>query len=146
MEPIKHNHPNCWISPEEALEEMNSLCLVSEYDKPFKSTECFKVWGRGRPRPSISQIVLPKNSTTPTSMIQENRPINKGKGRGRLLLLEDYQEQVQENQTFRKSGLNGQTALNAIEEIYRQKNKSTTETKELNNNLFDFLKEFPALQ
>lgn len=84
-----HCHKHCWISPEDALDYLNSACKFGENDKPIQITECFLVWGRGRPRPRVDQIILPKGTTLQSNFPQER--LTKGRGRGYLLL---------ENSTF----------------------------------------------
>lgn len=163
MEQTKQNHSHCWILPEDALEDLNSVCQFGENDKPFKSTDCFKVWGRGRPRPPISQIVLPQDFSMETKAFQNTKPSYKGKGRGRLLLEgSDPLEEVPVTQVLIKSKRSNRKtsmSLRDLEDDYKKKCKPLKQTKEfnstsmplkktfeLNNNLFDFAKDFPALQ
>ncbi|XP_059352893.1 uncharacterized protein LOC132088308 [Daphnia carinata] len=80
----KYESLQCWKSPEDALDDLNYICNFGVNDRPFQSTECFQVWGRGRPRPPVSQIILPKGVILPPDFPRE-RPA-KGKGRGHLLL------------------------------------------------------------
>lgn len=83
MEPIKQS--GHWVSAEEALEDVNLFCKTSSI-VPFKSLDCFKVYGRGRDRPKISEIILPKEHTEFNQSVGEVPRV--GRGRGKLLLME----------------------------------------------------------
>lgn len=116
-----------WVSPEDALDDLNYICNFGENEKPFQSTECFQVWGRGRQRPPINQIVLPKGTTLQPDYTSE-RP-TRGNGRGRLLL-EDSSDinnsksnSVQTNSVFKdslrrsKEGLSQRTMVNTSQKV-----------------------------
>ena len=79
-----HGVKDCWITPEDALESLNYFCKFGENDKPVRISECFQVWGRGRPRPQLDQIILPKGTSLQSNFPQEKSII--GRGRGWLLL------------------------------------------------------------
>lgn len=81
---ITYDSSQRWVSPEDALDDLNDICNFGENDKPFQSTECFQVWGRGRPRLPVNQIILPKGMVLQTDF-PSDRPA-RGKGRGHLLL------------------------------------------------------------
>lgn len=95
---ISYDTSNCWVSPEDLIEDLQSICKFGDNDIPLTVTSCFKVWGRGRSRTPISQIVLPASSfcvghssemqqpTTPGNTSSNNFP--RSKGRGHLLLLD----------------------------------------------------------
>lgn len=79
-----HDHKHCWVYPEDALDYLNRVGKFGENDKPIQISECFQVWGRGRPRPHLDQIILPKGTTLQSNIPKER--LTKGRGRGYLLL------------------------------------------------------------
>ncbi len=88
-----HGPKICWVTPEDVLESLNSICQFGENDKPVQFSECFQVWGRGRPRPSVDQIILPKGTSVQSNFPKEKS--TRGRGRGRLLL-ENISDQDQD--------------------------------------------------
>ncbi len=105
MNPKINYDDSCqWKSPEDAIQEWSSVCQFGENDKPFQVTECFQVWGRGRPRPQLSEIKLPtfpnqnSHGDKQTYRVQVDRPQlpvaskGRGHGRGRLLLIDEDEE------------------------------------------------------
>jgi hypothetical protein len=89
-----HDPKICWVTPEDVLESLNYIRQFGEDDKPVQFSECFQVWGRGRPRPSVDNIILPNGTSLQSDFPQEKS--TKGRGRGRLLLLENISEQYQD--------------------------------------------------
>ena len=102
-----------WTSPDHAIQHWSTVCKFGENSKPFQETECFKVWGRGRPRPPISDIRLPKICNQPSTNKTKTSKFNRceterpkppvgGSGRGRLLLQEDRDDEKVPNMTIDK--------------------------------------------
>lgn len=79
---------NRWCSIEECCLDLNMTCQFSEMNNQILNTEpLWNTWGRGRPRPNISEICVPeinlkeKHQTTVSESI--NQPMI-GRGRGFL--------------------------------------------------------------
>lgn len=163
---IEYDVSECWKSPEEALQELNSLCeLGDNRDDSFVVTSCFKVWGRGRPRTPIHEIVLPGltanscPSTLHSSQSSSNEDkihLPRSKGRGHLLLLDDFPLEVEDfkaKQHLKKKSSNNRKSLAANVEgkFYRQTQRKIQDKlnheKQLADSkmLFDIDKDFPLL-
>lgn len=130
MDSVKFDLSNSW-TPDNTLEELNPTSEIGANDRSFQITECFKVWGRGRPRPPISQIVLPRTSVT-VSNIQLCDKLPKSRGRGHLLLLDIPDIEL--------------TSSNVLH-VSKQFNKPKQEHENnFKKDIYDLQKDFPSLK